>query len=270
MPTEHPLPGPVLVTGATGTQGGAVLRALVRHGHEVAALVRDPDSDRAQALGVELRRGDMTDVASLETAFAGVGAVYAVTTPFRDGAEAEVAQGGGVIDAAVAARVPWLVLASVASAGHAPVPHFESKAKIEARLTDSPLRWTVVAPGYFYENVGTPTDGLRLALDGATPLHQIALDNLGDVVAAILGRQDEHVGQRVEVAGDAPTPEAMAAALGVGFERAPIEEVEERSADLAAMFRFLAETGYDIDTAAVRARYPEVPWVSFSDWARAR
>lgn len=260
----------ILVTGATGTQGGAVLRALVRNGHDVTALVRDPSTERAQALGVEMRRGDMTDPASLEAAFTGIGAVYAVTTPFGDGADAEVEQGRNVIESAIAASVPWLILASVASAGRAAVPHFESKARIEAHLVSSSLRWTIVAPSYFYENVGAPTDSLALALDRSTPLHQIALDNLGDVVAAIVSRQTEHVGQRVELAGDAPTPEAMADALGIPFQQLPIEAVEERSADLASMYRFLAQSGYGIDVSAVRARYPEVPWQSFADWASAR
>ena len=270
MPQDKILNGPILVTGATGTQGGRVLRALARHGYDVAALVRDPDADRARALGVELRQGDMTDPTGLEAAFAGVGAVYAVTTPFADGADAEERQGRTVIDAAVASSVPWLILASVASAGRAAVPHFESKAKIEAHLRTTSLGWTVVAPSYFYENVGTPEDSLALALDPATPLHQISLDNLGDVVAAIIPRQAEHIGQRVELAGDAPTPAAMAGALGVPFQQLPIDKVEARSADLAAMYRFLAETGYGIDVKAVRARYPEVPWMSFADWAGGR
>jgi uncharacterized protein YbjT (DUF2867 family) len=262
--------GPILVTGATGTQGGAVLRALVRHGRPVAALVRDPGSDRARALGVEVRQGDLTDTASLEAAFAGVSAVYAVTTPFGDGAEAEVQQGRCIVDAAVAASVPWLLFASVASAGRAAVPHFASKATVEAYLAESPLRWTVVAPSYFYENVGGASDRLALALDRATPLHQIALENLGDVVADIVARADEHVGQRVELAGDAPTPEQMAEALGVPFEQLAIEVVEERSTDLAAMYRFLQGAGYGIDVEAVRNRYPKVPWLSFADWAGAR
>jgi uncharacterized protein YbjT (DUF2867 family) len=259
--------GPILITGATGTHGGAVLRALVRHGHDVIALVRDPDGARARALGVDLRPGDMTDPDSLQAAFDDAGAVYAVTTPFGDGADAEVEQGRGVIAAAAAASVPWLILASVASAGRAAVPHFESKAKIEAHLADSALDWTVVAPSYFYENIGTPDDKLALPLPPDTPLHQVALDNVGDVVAAILARRDEHLGQRVEIAGDDPTPKAMAEALSVPFEQQPIDEVEERSPDLAAMYRFLADTGYGIDVEAVRASYPEVPWVPFAEWA---
>ncbi|WP_320671162.1 NmrA family NAD(P)-binding protein [Patulibacter defluvii] len=265
--------GPILVTGATGTQGGAVLRGLRAAGHQVAALVRDPDAPRARALaadGVELRRGDLTDVDGLRAAFAGAAAVYAVTTPFGDGADAEVAQGEAIVAAAEASRLPWLILASVASAGRAPVPHFESKARIEQRLRAADVPWTIVAPSYFYENVARPEGPdpvLSLALPADAPLHQLALDDLAAAAAAIASRREEHLGARVELAGDAPTPQQMAAALGARFERRPLAEVEARSHDLGAMYRFLTETGYGIDVAAVRARYPEVAWRSFASWA---
>jgi len=267
-----PIPTSVLVTGATGTQGGAVARALLAAGHAVTALVRRPASGAAQALadlGVELAVGDLTDPDSLVGPFAAVDAVYAVTTPFGDGVEAEVAQGRGIVEAARRAEARWLLLASVAAAGRADVPHFVSKGRIEEQLAATDLPWTVVAPSYFFENVaGAVRDGrLPVPLPGDVPLHQLALENLGQAVAAILARREEHLGARVELAGDAPTPAEMAAALGAVHEEVPLEQVEARSADLGAMYRFLRGPGYGIDVAAVLARYPEVPWRSFADWA---
>jgi uncharacterized protein YbjT (DUF2867 family) len=133
--------------------------------------------------------------------------------------------------------------------------------------------WTVVAPSYFYENVAGAADEARrtgrlaMPLPPDVPLHQVALADLGGVVAAILERREEHLGARVEVAGDDPTPRAMAATLGAAYEELPLAEVQARSADLGAMYGFLAREGYGIDVAAVRARYPEVAWRSFADWA---
>ncbi|MDO9409803.1 NmrA family NAD(P)-binding protein [Patulibacter sp.] len=272
--------GTVLVTGATGTQGGAVLRGVLDRGDRpVAALVRDPAAPKATALaelGVELRRGDLSDPASLAAAFAGVDAVYAVTTPFGDGPEAEVAQGEAIVAAAEQAGLPWLVLASVAAADRADVPHFVSKARIERRLAASSVPWTVVAPSYFYENVAgaaraaAESGRLAMPLPADVPLHQVALADLAAVVAAVLARRDEHLGVRVEVAGDAPTPAQMAAALHASYEEQPLAEVRARSADLGAMYAFLAGEGYGIDVAAVRARYPEVPWRTFASWAAER
>ncbi len=266
---------PVLVLGATGTQGGAVARELLARQRPVRALVRDPLSARARALeaaGAALVRGDLQDTASLTEAFAGVDAVYAVTTPFEHGADEEVQQGENIIAAAREAGLSWLILASVAAADRAPVPHFASKARIERQLMDTAIPWTVVAPSYFYENTlgarAAIRDGrLPMALPADTPLHQVALANLGALVVAILERRREHLGARVEVAADAPTPAAMARAIGVRYGRIALAEVRRRSDDLAAMYEFLAGEGYGIDTAAVRDRYPEVAWTSFADWA---
>ncbi len=58
----------------------------------------------------------------------------------------------------------------------------------------------------------------------------------------------------------------MAAAIGVRYEQTPLAELRRRSEDLAAMYEFLADEGYGIDTVALRARYPEIPWTSFADW----
>lgn len=270
-------PRTVLVTGATGTQGGAVVRGLLRAGgRRAVALVRDPTAARAVALaelGAELRTGDLGDETSLVAAFEGVDAVYAVTTPFGAGVDAEVAQGEAIVAAAERAGLPWLVLASVAAADRAAVPHFASKARIERRLAASTVPWTVVAPSYFYENVAGAVGSAResgtlsLPLPPDVPLHQVALEDLAAVVVAVLDRREEHRGVRVEVAGDAPTPAAMAAALGVAFAQAPIEPVRARSADLGAMYDFLADPGYGIDVAALRARFPEVAWHPFATWA---
>ena len=271
-------PGPVLVLGATGTQGGAVARALLAAAVETRALVRDPDAARARTLadaGATLVRGDLNDADALTPAFADAAAVYAVTTPFADGVEGEVRQGGAIVTAAERAGLPWLVLASVAAADRADVPHFRSKAQIEARLRATDVPWTVVAPSYFFENVlgrdgGLPAGELPMAVPADRPLHQVALEDLGALVAAVLARRDEHLGVRVEVAGDAPTPAEMATALGVPLVPVPLEDVRRRSADLGAMYAFLSDEGYGIDVAALRARYPEVARRSFADWVAAR
>jgi uncharacterized protein YbjT (DUF2867 family) len=267
--------GPVLVFGATGTQGGAVARELLAQGVRVQALVRNPDSGRAKALvnqGAELVVGDLGDERSLIAALSSVSVAYAITTPFEEGPDAEVRQGEAIIRAAVGAELQWLVLASVAAADRAEVPHFQSKATIEEALRGAAVPWTVVAPSYFYENVlgsreAILAGALPLPLPLDKPLHQVALRDLGAVVAAILDRRDEHLSTRIEIAGDAPTPREMASALGVRAVQTPLGELRERSPDLAAMYAFLAEVGYDIDVAALRARYPEVAWSSFAAWA---
>src|SRR3954453_11642509 len=152
----------VLVTGATGLHGGAVVHALLAAGHRVRAFTRDGRGERSAWLanrGAELAVGDLLDTGSLVAAMRGTAAVYAVTTPFGAGEAAEIEQGGHIIAAAGEAGVPWLILASVASADRSTgIPHFESKAWIEAQLSASELPHTVVAPTFFYENLGDPAE----------------------------------------------------------------------------------------------------------------
>lgn len=271
-----PATDPVLVLGATGTQGGAVARGLLAAEADVAVLVRDPRSDRAVALkeaGARLVTGDLLDTSALERAFAEVATVYAITTPFEHGAGEEERQGESIIAAAVRGRVSWLILASVAAAARAPVPHFQSKAKVEQSLAATELDWTVVAPSYFYENVLGSREAIQagrlpIALPPNRPLQQVALADLGRLVAALVKRRDEHVHRRIEVAGDAPTPQEMATAIGVDFEQVPIDELRRHSQDLAAMYGWLADQGYRIDVQQLRAHYPEVGWTTFGQWAQ--
>jgi uncharacterized protein YbjT (DUF2867 family) len=267
---------PVLVLGATGTHGGAVAHGLLASQFAVHALVRDPNTARAQALaeaGAKLVPGDLLDEDSLVRAFGEVAAVYAVTTPFEHGAEDERRQGESIVNAASKVGLAWLILASVAASERAPVPHFRSKARIEKQLSDTTLPWTVIAPSYFYENVLSSRESIRagelpIALPAEKPLHQVALADLGALVAAVLNRREEHLSTRIEVAGDAPTPLEMATAVGASYMQVPIAEIRERSADLALMYEFLASEGYGIDVTALRQRYPEVTWTSFASWAR--
>src|SRR3954447_14544398 len=94
----------ILVTGATGQQGGAVAdEALSRGDHDVRILTRRPDSERSAELqdqGAEVYAGDLTDLGSLRKAAVGVDGIFGVTTPFESGMEAELAQGDNLVDVA--------------------------------------------------------------------------------------------------------------------------------------------------------------------------
>ena len=86
----------VLVTGATGKQGGAVVRHMLAHQWNVRALTREPGSRTAKALadsGVELVRGDLEDAASLDVALRGVYGLFSVQDFWSVGASREVTQG---------------------------------------------------------------------------------------------------------------------------------------------------------------------------------
>src|SRR5258708_25803649 len=93
----------VLVTGAAGREGGAVVRHMLAKGWKLRALTRDPGSHAARALtqkGVEVVQGDLEDAASIARAAAGVYGIYSVQDFWAVGAKREVQQGKNVADAA--------------------------------------------------------------------------------------------------------------------------------------------------------------------------
>ncbi|MEO9329090.1 NmrA/HSCARG family protein [Gordonia aurantiaca] len=271
---------PVVVIGATGGQGGAVVDALLDAGVAVRAVVRDPVSSKAAALaqrGAGLAVGDIVSGVGLTDAFVGATGVFALTTPSPGGASAEIAQGKALIEAATAASVPYLVFSSAASADQATgVPHFDSKFEVEKLLAATDLRYTIVAPSYFYDNLLADSDALAagvmpIAMPTDKPLQQLSRRDLGRFVAGLFAAPDAHVGERIEIASDQPTPAEMAQVIGeVLGTRVSAESYDpERIPDpgRSKMFTFLSARGNEIDIPALHARFPDVGWQSFAAWA---
>lgn len=275
----------VLVTGASGKQGGAVVEALLTRGHRVRAMTRNSASPAAKRLreqGIEIAAGDFTDPDSLVRAARGADAVYAMSTPYEQGVEKETAQGIAVTDAARAAGVAHLIYSSVASANRATgIPHFDSKYVVEKHLQASGVPYTVVAPVYFMENLLQPwmLPGLRqgklaMALPAKRSLQQIAVADIGAFVAAVIERGDTVFGRRFDIAGDELTGEDAAAILSkvagreVHYEGFPPDVLRAQSEDMALMFEWFDRTGYAAGIKSLRRDFPEVKWHTFEEWAR--
>jgi uncharacterized protein YbjT (DUF2867 family) len=273
---------PVLVVGATGGQGGAVLTRLLARGTSVRALVRNPRGPAADALaerGVDLARGDLTDEASLAAAMSGVSAVFAVTTPFESGPHAETQQGLTLLRAAHRVHVPHLVYSSVAGADrHSGIPHFESKAIVERALAGGDVPFTVLGPTYFYDNLLGGIDEvlagcLALPLPPNYPLQQLARSDLGQVAAEVLTRPAVFAGRRIELASDSPSADDMSAVLSrvlgraVGVRQVSLGSVRRTNSDMGAMWTFISGGGYAVDIPQLRHDWPTVEWTSFPRWA---
>ncbi|MEU2622038.1 NmrA/HSCARG family protein [Streptomyces sp. NPDC007157] len=273
---------PILVLGAAGGQGGAVVRALRSRGAAVRGLVRNPRSASARRLAgqnVEVVGGDLEDRESLASAMRGVAGVFAMTTPFESGPAAEIAQGRAILAAAHQARVPHLVFSSVAGADQdTGVPHFETKAVIERELAAGEVPYTILGPTYFFDNALGDEERIRrgvldLPLPADRRLQQLARPDLGAFATAVLVAPDAFVGQRIELAGDAPTPGDMATALGaalggtVRYNEVQLDEIGND--DMRAMWAFLRSVGYGVDLPSLHADHPELRWTSFADWARS-
>src|SRR6266436_9724853 len=184
----------VLVTGATGRQGGAVVRHLLPKGWKLRALTRNPQGHAAQSLarqGVELIHGDLEDAASVARAAAGVNGIYSVQDFWAVGAKHEVQQGKNIADAAKKAGVKHFVYSSVGGAERKTgIPHWESKWEVEEHIRSLGLPVTVIRPvtfmeGYYIDQVeiGLLKGKLVDAVRSDKPYQTIATDDIGAYVA---------------------------------------------------------------------------------------
>lgn len=159
------------------------------------------------------------------------------------------------------------------------MPHFDSKARIEAELTtsDMPYTYTILGPTYFFDNALGGADRIRsgvldLPLPAGRQLPQLGRPDHGAFAARVLLDPGPYIGHRIELASDAPTPAQMAAALSaalgrqVRHERVPLEAIG--NPDMHAMWSFLNGPGYRVDIAALHAAHPEIAWTSFAEWAQ--
>lgn len=274
----------VLVTGATGNQGGAVARELLRRGHSVRALTRRPDSAAATALaglGAELRQGDFDDRESLAAGARGADAAYLMGTPFEVDPATEARQSIAAADAIGSAGVPHLVYASVASAlDGTGVPHFESKAEVERHLAAGTIPHTVIAPAAFLGDLTTPwyqeslsAGTYAFALPADVSLQQVVLADLAAFAALVIEGPARFTGRRIELASveatGAEVAERLSAGLGrpIAYQEIPEEAVEgQLGEDGLRMIRFFRNGGYTVDLAALRRDYPEVGWHDLDTW----
>lgn len=262
----------ILVTGATGTQGGAVARELLERGYAVRGLTRDPQSEDAQALadlGAEMVAGNYDNAASLAAAMEGVHGVFAVTLFWQYGYEAEVEQGKRLIDEAAKAGVGHFVLTSVAGADDKTgIPHFESKWEIEQYLHESDLNWSIVRPVEFMDNWNWQMENYAQGrlIDPRAPDsdHQwIAASDIGHFVGEAFDHPDSWIGTTREIAGDQLTIGALRETLAEVFDhefehiRPSWEEFEAQvGEEVAIMVKWFDEEGYDVDIEALRETHP--------------
>jgi uncharacterized protein YbjT (DUF2867 family) len=187
----------ILVTGATGNIGSAVVKALQRSNYHIRCIVRNPRSPAAKALKtrrIEIVKGDYSDHTSLLRAVKDMDTVFAVTTPFEGGAPEEIRQGIALADAAIKSSVGHFIYSSVASADqNTGIAHFESKNEIEAYIASSALPYTISGPVFVMDNFMSPwylpaikAGTLKMALPGGRRLQHISFRNVGEFAAALV------------------------------------------------------------------------------------
>jgi uncharacterized protein YbjT (DUF2867 family) len=277
----------ILVTGATGQQGGALARLLLQRGHSVRAFTRNPTSEKAsrlQHLGAELFKGDFNDPASLKKAALGMDVVFAMGTPYEDGPEAEIRHGINITNATKEAGVPYLLYNSVSDADRETgIPHFDSKHKVERHIASLGIPYTIVAPVYFFENFLSPLvlpfllqGHVAMGISPDTKLQSIAVANIASFDTLVIENKDKFLGRRINIASDELSgneyAEVIARVTGkrIGYSQNPLEEIRKVSEDLALMEEWFEEVGYSVNIDALRQNYPDVGWMRFEGWANSQ
>lgn len=282
--------GVILVTGATGQQGGAVARELLARKYPVRAMTRKPASDAAKALGklgAEIVKGDLDDAESLKRAFAGVWGVFAVQNTWEAGVEKEEVQGKRTAELAKQSGVQHFVYTSVGSAHRKTgIPHFDNKWHIEetVRALSFPSH-VIIRPVFFMDNFLSPwfkpgidQGQLMMGLKPRTVLQMIAVKDIGKYGALAFEKAEQLNRKEIDLAGDArtmpQTAEIISKAAGrtVTFTPVPIEEVRKASDDYAIMLEWFDRVGYDVDIPALSRQFgirptPLAEWAATVNWS---
>ena len=254
----------ILVTGAAGKTGKAVIKALAGRGARVRALVRNPEhAGTLIALGAaEVALGSFTDPAALVRAAAGAQAIYHICPNVSP---EEVAYASAVVAAAKAQGVTRLVYHSVLHPQIEAMPHHWAKMQTEEMLFASGFDLTVLQPTAYMQNIvgawrGVTEYGVfRVPYPVETRLNLVDLEDVAEAAALVL-TQGGHAGATYELVGTAPLSQLeVAFAIGAALQRdvrAEAESIaawqararaagmdEHERATLVAMFRYYAAHG---------------------------
>lgn len=242
----------ILVTGASGKTGRAVIRALMVKGATVRALVHRPDQVQAMHdLGAhEIVVGDMRDRATMDRAARGARAIYHICSNMNP---AEVEIGKGVIVAARAAGVEHVVHHSVLHPQTEAMPHHWSKLRVEEKLFESGLAYTILQPAAYMQNVLAYWNPIME--QGVYPVPyaveaRLSVVDLEDVAeaAALVLTEPGHTGATYELAGPEALSQVEVAAIlsrqlgrRVQAQAVPLDEWE-RKARASGMNDYAVET----------------------------
>ena len=234
----------IAVAGATGAQGGGMVRAILKDpsgGFAARALTREVQSDKARELarlGAEVVQADLDDPESVKRAFGGAYGAFCVTFFWHHfSAEQEKAQAKTLADAAKHARLQHVVWSTLEDTrrwvplsddrmptlhGEYKVSHFDGKGAADQYFREAGVPTTFLLTAFYWENFVFFGSGPKRGSDGTLALTMpmgdkklpsIAVEDIGKCAYGIFKRNAELIGKTVGIAGEHPTGAQMAAAL---------------------------------------------------------
>jgi len=286
----------IAVVGATGQQGGSVLRALQASAQfKVRALTRNPGKHRA--LAEEVVEADLDRPETLKAAFEGAYGVFLVTNFWEQGTD-ELKQATAAVRTAKDAGVKHLIWSTLPdveaiSGGKFHVPHFTGKAKVDRVVKEAgfPHHTFVIAP-FFYQNlVGAlapqqqqdGTLGWALPIDPTVRgIHMGDITDLGNIVAGAFAQPDKAGdGEYLPLVGDFMSFNEIVDTLNrqghkFSFKRVPTEvfaTLFPGAAEVAATFSYFQAHTYlgsdSHDQIDLANEIADRPPSKFATWAQA-
>ena len=236
----------IAVVGATGAQGGGLVRAILADpngGFACRAITRDPSKDQARALagkGADVVKADLDDVDSLKKAFAGAHGAYCVTNFWEHfSGEKEKAQAKNLAEAARTAGLTHVIWSTLEDTRKlmAPsdtrmpmlqekyrVPHFDAKHEADAYFAGLPVTYLVTS--FYWDNLYAFGLGPKKGDDGvytwAFPMGDkrlagIAVEDIGKVAYGIFKAGTQYIGKTVGIVGENLTLDQMSEKLSKGL-----------------------------------------------------
>ena len=286
----------LLVTGATGKQGGAVIDALnaSSESFEILALTRNPTSHSALKLAskpnVTLIQGDSLSPCPIFEAHKNIHGVFLMTTFAPGNVEMEEQQAHPVIDAAIANGVEHIVFTSIDRGGPGvseetptEVPHFASKHRIEGYLKDktagTKTQWTILRLTAFMDNLQPGFMGKMFSTFWASSpgdrkaLQLISVHDVGVFAVRAFAHPEQYKGKAISLAGDELTlsqaKEVFKEAMGYdmpttyGFLGSAVLFMVK---EMGTMFKWFGDAGYRADVKALRKEEPKLQ--DFGTWLK--
>ena len=241
----------ILVTGAAGKTGQAVIKALLERNQSVRALVhREKQAQTFKALGIQVVSGDLRSDATLRDAVRGVEAIYHIC-PNVDPNELSI--GRAFISAARSTGINRFVFHSVLHPQAESMPHHWLKLRVEEVLFESKLQFTILQPAAYMQNVLSEWRNMleqgvySVPYSVEAPLSLVDLDDVADAAANVLCEHG-HVGGIYELSGpEILTPREMATTIGnhlgreVRAQTMPIDDWK-RHAEKSGLGSYQVET----------------------------
>ncbi|KAK8188239.1 NmrA-like family protein [Phyllosticta capitalensis] len=280
----------ILITGATGKQGGATIRALLQSkaNFGIIGVTRDPSSASAKELlglssNIKVVEGNLDDPTKLladakNVAGQPIWGVYSVQVPMGPGEtiDPEEKQGKALVDAAIAADVKHFVYSSVergvdGANNPTPIPHFISKFNIEKHLISeakkSGMTWTILQPVAFLDNFGPAGSPFaaafptmwRMTLGMDKKLQLIATSDIGRMAAKAFTEPEKYAGKTIPLASDELNLKEVQSIFKnrIGMDLPEGSEdmvggILSRNDDLNKMWKWFGTDGYSVDISKVK------------------